>query len=256
MPDSSTLRERQLEFSRHIRNPAQVAAPEGVEGRRMKIYNDLIYNNIEGFLRGGFPVLCSLYREEDWHRLVRGFVCDSRCESPYFLEISQEFLRYLMEEYTLTPVDPEFMLELAHYEWVELALDVATEEIPVNGVDADGDPVSGVPVISPLVWSLQYKFPVHLIGPGHEPDEAPTEPTFLVVYRDRDDEVQFMESNAATARLLQLLTENESASTGAELLEQLALEMNAASVTSVTEFGARMLRQFQQQSIIAGCQIT
>ena len=252
MPESRSLSDVQAGFTAHIRNPAEVAAPAGIEGRRMKIYNDLVYNNIEGFLSGGFPVLHSLHRQEDWHRLVRDFVCNYRCESPYFLEITQEFLNYLMQTREPAPVDPPFMLELAHYEWVELALDVALETIPGQGeFPLETELLDAVPVLSPLVWSLQYRFPVHLIGPGFEPDKAPAEPTYLVVYRNRDDEVKFMESNAATARLLELLTDNPQGRSSRELLEQLAGEMNADSLTPVVEFGARMLAEFQQQDILA-----
>ncbi len=253
MPDSRSLHEVQAGFTAHIRNPAEVAIPAGIEGRRMKIYNDLVYNNIEGFLSGGFPVLYKLHREEDWHRLVRDFVCNYRCESPYFLEIAQEFLNYLMQTRTPTPVDPPFMLELAHYEWVELALDVAVETIPgKQEFPLETDTLDAVPVLSPLVWSLQYSFPVHLIGPGFEPDAPPAEPTYLVVYRNRDDDVNFIESNAATARLLELLVDNPLNLSGRELLQQLADEMNADSLTPVVEFGARMLAEFQQQDILAG----
>lgn len=252
MPESQTMRQVQEAFAAHIRNPAEVAGPGAVESRRMKIYNDLVYNNIEGFLRGAFPVLCGIYREEDWHRLVRTFVADYRCNSPYFLEISQEFLNFLMKDYKSTPVDPPFMLELAHYEWVELALDVATEDIPTEGLDRRGDPLAGVPVLSPLVWSLQYRFPVHLIGPGNEPDAAPAEPTFLVVYRNRRDEVKFIESNAATARLIQLLRENDESRVGRVLLERFAAEVQADSATPVVEYGARLLRKFLSLDIVAG----
>ena len=218
----------------------------------MKIYNDLIYNNIEGFLSGGFPVVRSLYRDEDWHRLVRDFISSYRCSSPYFLEISQEFLNYLMQAREPSPVDPPFLLELAHYEWVELMLDVSTEEFPVDAVDASGDLLEGVPVVSPLVLNLRYRFPVHTIGPGTEPDEPSAEPTFLIVYRNRQEKVRFMEANAATARLLELLSANDGGSRGRELLEQLAAEMNAESVTSVVEFGSRMLAEFLEQDILAG----
>ncbi len=254
MPESATgeLKLLQQRFTNHVRNPAEVSAPDGIEGRRMKIYNDLIYNNIEGFLSGGFPVLRSLYRNEDWHRLVRDFVVSYRCVSPYFLEISQEFLNFLMHSREPTPVDPPFALELAHYEWVELALDVSTQEFPQDGVDPEGDPVEGIPVISPLAMNLQYRFPVHEIGPGREPDEPPAQPTFLVVYRNREERVRFLEANAATARLLELVAENEERS-GRDLLEQLAAEMNAESVTSVVDFGARMLNEFLEQDVLAGC---
>jgi hypothetical protein len=243
----------QAGFAAHVRNPAEMPAPSGIETRRMKVYNDLIYNNIEGFLSGGFPVLRSLYRDEDWHQLVRAFVRDHRCETPYFLEISQEFLRFLMEGYTPRPLDPPFLAELAHYEWVELVLDVADDSIQDPGDTDPENPLEGVPELSPLAWSLQYRYPVHQIGPGYEPDEPPQQPTFLVVYRNRDDEVNFIEANAATARLLELIRANSEGLSARELLEQLAGEMNEGSVTSIVDYGATMLRQFIALDVICRC---
>ena len=203
-------------------------------------------------------MLRSLYRDEDWHQLVRSFIKDHRCSSPYFLEISQEFIQFLMHDYNPRPLDPPFLVELAHYEWVELVLDVATDSLPDRVQQGppdllEQDPLSEVPVLSPLAWSLRYCFPVHEIGPGIEPDEAPEQATYLIVYRNRAEEVKFMESNAATARLLELIKNNETQQTGQVLLEQLAAQMNADSVTSVVDFGARMLRQFQELDIIPGC---
>ena len=52
---------------------------------------------------------------------MRKFVHRHPSESPYFLEISQEFLTFLSEQvHRVTSSLPEFLLELAHYEWVEL----------------------------------------------------------------------------------------------------------------------------------------
>jgi len=253
MPEPGTLQALQAGFTAHIRNPSSVPLPAGIEKRRMKIYNDLVYNNIESFLRSGFPVLCSLYREEDWHLLVRDFIASYRCQSPYFLEISQEFLNYLMEERQTPPLEPPFILELAHYEGVELALDVAMDTLPLREEDAGDDTLAGVPVLSPLVWSLRYSFPVHLIGPSNQPESAPAEPTYLVVYRNREEQVKFLESNAATARLLEMLSDNPGQLSGRRILEKLAAEMNPESVTPVIDFGAKMLEQFLQADILVSC---
>ena len=86
--------------------------------------------SVEGFISGGFPVLRSLYEDDGWHELVRSFIGRHRCHSPYFLEISREFLEYLAQEHRLRACDPPFIAELAHYEWVELALDVSVEILP------------------------------------------------------------------------------------------------------------------------------
>ena len=114
-------------MARYLRNPEGETPPAGVEARRLKIYEELVYNNIENFINTGVPVLRSLYEKEDWRELVRAFMQQHRCHSPYFLEISQEFLQFLMQDHVRRPCDPPFMTELAHYEWVELALDVSQE---------------------------------------------------------------------------------------------------------------------------------
>jgi hypothetical protein len=250
MPELAAL---QQELTAHIRNPAEVQAPTGIESRRIKIYNDLVYNNIEGFIAGGFPITRSLYRDEDWHRLVRAFISQHLCESPYFLEISQEFIAFVMQEYQPGPVDPPFLLELVHYEWVELALDVAEDEFPALDASMASDSLHNVPQISPLAWSLAYQFPVHKIGPGFEPDVPPPVASYLVVYRNREDEVRFLEINAATARLLELIRDNTERAPGISLLQQLAKEMNTDSITPVVDFGNTMLRQFLELDILAGC---
>lgn len=235
----------QFEMADFLRNPDSKPPPQGLERRRLKIYQELVYNNIEGFISNGFPVLRSLYTDPQWHDLVRKFIDGHRCHTPYFLEISQEFLRFLTQDYKPLDTDPPFIAELAHYEWVELALDVSEEELDEESTIED--PLSAIPVLSPLAWLLSYQFPVHRIGKSFRPEEA-AEPTFLVVYRDREDEVRFMELNPATARLLELLREN-SGKTGAELLCQLSGELGV-SQEAVTGFGSDLLSQLASLSVI------
>jgi hypothetical protein len=222
-----------------------VQAPEGVEARRLKIYRELIFRNVEGFISGGFPVLRSLYDETQWEQLVQTFLDGHRCRSPYFLEISQEFISYLMDEHCMRDCDPPFMAELAHYEWVELALDVSEECLPPEREVADIK--KAVLQLAPTAWLLSYQFPVHRIGRKFRPDSAEG-PTYLVVYRDRQDNVQFIELNAPTARLLELLRDNDDTDT-AGLLAQLAREMDQPEAT-ITAFGAEQLTDFLQRAVV------
>ena len=234
-----------MTMARYLRDPQGQPPPAGIEERRLKIYRELVYNNIEGFISGGFPVLRSLYDDDSWHQLVRAFIDQHRCHTPYFLEISQEFLRFLMEDYQLSPGDPPFTLELAHNEWVELALDVALEEVPPPAPVADM--ASAILRLSPLAWLLSYRFPVHQVGPGFQPAEA-AEPTYLVVYRDSADQVQFIQLNAATARLLELVRDNETGS-AAELLGTLAGELGMEEAT-ILDFGLGQLGDFFEKTVV------
>ena len=244
----------QFAFAAHLRDPAVNPAPADIDDRRVAIYRDLIYNNIESFLSGGFPVLHSLMSDDNWHQLVRGFVRDHRCHTPYFLEISQEFLLYLREGNACIPDDLPFILELAHYEWVELALDVSPEVLPEDLSDQESDSDQGLSLldaslqISPLAWRLNYNYPVHKICLDYHPLETPEQPTSLVVYRGPDEKIHFFESNAVTMRLLQLLEDGQL--NARQALEQVALELEHPEPETLVAMGESIIQQLLDLSIL------
>ena len=245
-----TFQAVQLEFAAHIRHPDRNPRPADVPEARMRVYNELFYNNIESFISKTFPVMRSIFDDDAWHGMVRDFVHRHTSRSPYFLEIPEEFLGYLQNERTddaESVSDPPFLIELCHYEWVELALDVAGDvDLPPPG--GSHDLLREVPLISPHAWSLQYRYPVHKIGPDNQPAAPPTDETFLIVYRNRQDRVKFMESNIVTARLLQLLVDGR---TGAEALGLIADELDTPH-DAVLEKGHLTLKRLQDCDIIVG----
>ncbi|MEM9623085.1 MAG: putative DNA-binding domain-containing protein [Pseudomonadota bacterium] len=243
------FRSVQLDFAAHIRHPQKYDRPADIEPRRMQIYIDLFFNNIQGFLAGAFPLCKQIISEAPWLALVREFVHLHPSESPYFLQISQEFLTFLHDR----GLDglPDYLLELAHYEWVELSLDVAADVVPA-AYSADAE-LSGELVLNPYLRALTYTWPVQQIGPDHQPDGPPPKaPTFLIVYRNTHNAVRFIESNPVTHRLLALLEEM----TTAAALEQIAAELQSAgrqvSLAQVQEQGMQTLSQLQAQGIILG----
>src|SRR6185295_3414878 len=133
----------------HLRDPKRNRAPAGIEARRMKIYAELFYNNVEGFLANAFPVLRRITPDLRWHATVRDFFARHESHEPLFHRIAAEFLRYLGRERHRARGDFPFLRELAHYEWVELALAVSPIDLAAQRVDRDGDLMQGAPVVSP-----------------------------------------------------------------------------------------------------------
>lgn len=170
----------QREFAARIRQPEEQSLLPGIPAERMAIYEELFFNNVSSLVSGAFPVLHEVLGAERWQRLLRAFFAEHRATTPYFLEISQEFIAWLQQGYRAEPDDPEFILELAHYEWVELALDVSAAQLPVQGW-------------SPLAWPLAYRWPVQKLGGDYCPAQPPAEPTCLLVWRDGQDKVRFMQ---------------------------------------------------------------
>jgi hypothetical protein len=249
----------QRQFAAHLRDPEHNPAPAGIEDRRLAIYRGLFYRNIEGFVRGAFPVLHAILADDHWHTMVRDFMARHQCQTPYFLEISQEFIHYLQQTREPAPEDPPFLQELAHYEWVELALDIAQAQPEWHSIDSNGDLLQACPVVSATTWSLVYSYPVHRIGREYQPAQAPTHPTYLLVYRDRENAVKFMEINAVTARLMEIIGSDDSLDegldeglTGEQALRQLAAEMEHPEPEKIVGFGSDILSQWHQRGIVLG----
>jgi len=246
------LREQQLALTRHLRDPQGVPPPAGIEERRLAIYRELVFNNIQGLLAGNFPVIRQLLGEARWPELVRVFFRDHRCRTPLFPEIAREFLRYLE---TRPALDPPFLAELAHYEWVELALQIAEAKPEEIEHDPAGDLLADALVLSPLAWPLAYRWPVHRLGPQFQPAEPPEAPTLLLLRRQPDGNVRFSELSPLAFRLLQRLTEAPTLS-GREQLAALALEANTTDIDAFIEQGRVLLEQMQQSHVILGTRST
>ncbi len=201
---------KQHEFTAHIRNPKIHPAPADVKLDRMAMYRSLLFNNIESFLASNFPVLKKIIPEQHWMDMAQDFFSKHSNQSPYFAEIAEEFLKYLQNERIPSPADPPFMLELAHYEWVEMAATIATEQLPGSTFDPESLNENTQIKLSALAWPLAYQFPVHRLSPQFQPDTTPDQPTFLTVFRDRNDEVRFLEIPPITYQMLVGVEENES----------------------------------------------
>ena len=192
-------------FATSIRDPDNNPHADVAPADRIQIYRQLIYNNLELFLSRVFPVLKATLGGEAWSALVGDFLRAHQSNTPYLFEIAEEFLRYLQDERPQTEHDPPFLLELGHYEWVELALEIAEEAPPPENSRLLKDPLSQTIFLSELAWPLAYRFPVHRIRPDFQPRSPPPKPSFLLVYRDRDDTVNFMEIGSAVYFLLEAL---------------------------------------------------
>jgi hypothetical protein len=250
MPDS--LRTMQYAFAAHIRNPSKQAAPGDVDDRRMQVYRDLFFNNISRFIANSFPVARQMYTDSEWRSLVREFYSEHSCKTPLFPELPKEFLHYLQEQRVDRPGDPPFLLELAHYEWVEIALAQADREVDDIEADRNADLLREIPVLSPLAWPLTYRYPVHRIGPNNRPSDPPVTPTQLLAYRNRSYKVKFMQLNDVTQWLITALGEDRQL-TGRQLLEDLARVMQHPNPDRLIDSGHQLLRDFQDKDIVLGC---
>lgn len=238
---------KQHEFAAYIRDPESNPPPADVPPQRMAMYRELFFNNIDTFLAANFPVLRAILNDRQWFELGQDFFAKHANQTPHFSEIPEEFLDYLQNERDSSDDFP-FMLELAHYEWVEMALSVAKETVSANPQNLDNLYNRRIR-LSPLAWPLAYQFPVYKISPAFLPETAPEQATFLVVYRNPEDEVNFVEITPITYRLLEIIQEHEEVLTS-DCLKQVAEEANHPNPEMIVSGGLQILKELVEKTVI------
>lgn len=250
MSERKRFQDLQFDFAAHIRNPQNTPAPADIEDRRMAIYRELFFNNLSSLLSGTFPVLKKVIGNTGWEALIRDFMIVHRCHTPYFHQVSEEFLAYLQQGRSSDNDDPPFLFELAHYEWVELAMTLADDLEDAGDVDPSGDLLEDIPVLSPLAWRLGYSFAVHRISLDYQPAGPQDQPVHLLINRDENDKVNFTEINPVTARLLELVEENQFR--GREILEKIAAELGEQDAAPTIQAGEIILTRLRDSQVILG----
>ncbi|MFA6901667.1 MAG: putative DNA-binding domain-containing protein [Gallionellaceae bacterium] len=240
----------QFAFASHIRNPQLHKRPHGVEARRMKVYNELLFNNLEGFLLACFPVLRQVLGKRKWTRLVRDFFTAHRCHTPFFRQIPDEFVYYLKNERGVRSEDSAFLQDLAHYEWVELMLSVSNKETNFALIDAQGDLMHCQPALNPVLTLQSYDYPVHRISPRFKPTAEQKEETHFAILRNSENEVKFILINPVSMRLLSLL--QATALSGKEVLLQIASEMKHPDPQVVLAGGLEIMQSLRDSQVILG----
>ena len=244
------FRQRQAAFAAHLRDPEANPAPPGIEARRMAVYRDLYFNNIAGLLAGNFPVIRRTLGQAQWITLVRRFYADHHSRTPLFPEIAREFIRFL-EARGEAAGDPPWLAELAHYEWIELAVQINDSPLPAH--DPGGDLLEGVPRVSPYVRALAYRWPVHTIGPAQRPTAAPPEPTLLLVRRDVNGRARFAAISPLVYRLLELLATG--GHSGRASLQVLAAEAGVPADDAFLAQGQAMLQRMHDEGTVLGTRL-
>ena len=242
----------QLNLARHLRDPETVSAPLDLEDRRLQIYRELLFNNVSGLLAGNFPVIRRLLSSAEWQQLVRHFYIEHTAHTPLFHELGSEFVQFLGEHPQHWQTQRPFLHELAHYEWIELALDLSDADIDAEQVDPHcGDLIESIPVPSPVAWLLGYQYPVHLIRPDFQPQAPSALPNWLLIYRNRADRVQFQALEPLAGRLLALAQEDKGLS-GRDLVMQLASEITHPNSAELLVPARALLQGWLERDVILG----
>ena len=249
----------QAAFGARIRDPKQAARPTGAPAKRMRVYEELLFNNLEGFLLSCYPITRKLLGKHLWRQTVRRFFSQHRSHSPLFRDIPKAFLDWMQAsgaaQFASLPFLPEFM----HYEWLELSVSIMPEEVDPAAIDAQGDLLRGRPALHPSARLACYDYPVHQIGPRFKPAAADGQTWCYLLFRDEvfcneaaaeQDEVRFILLSPVSARLIALLRDQQP--TGREALAHLAGQHDPSHYEAFIQLGGELLHDLRAQGALLG----
>lgn len=189
------FQQTQTAFTHWLRHPTQAALPADVLPERMHTYRELLLNNVTHFVDSAYPVTKALLPDTLWRRLVIDFFEQYHCKSPYFYDISLHFREFISvhsePELTKTP----WLIELLHFEWSEMAADLA--EVPNPSTEPDVQladeslwhaPDTPLQLAMPT-WPLAYQWPVASWTVATPLEELQMSPQTVLLWRNADDHV-------------------------------------------------------------------
>lgn len=194
----------QEQFASYIRDPAINDVPTGVEQRRMDIYKRLFFNNISSFCTKAFKSFRPFVNDTEWNALIRGFMREHACTSPYFKDIPIAFVEYLSRSKKMIDQYP-FIQELCHLDAIRMQLRLAPDAPKCMRLEIS-EPNTRLR-LSPTVHLLSYAWPVHKLTPSNWTGAKPKASTWLIAFRGRNDRTEVLVTNAHTFRMLEVLNE-------------------------------------------------
>ena len=186
----------QREFARAALGPAALAP---AAGPRAALYRRLVQATLDGALLSILPLTAARLGPRLFED-ARAFYAARGPQTHYLRDVAGELLAFCLPRWRADPAVPRYVIDLARHELTELEVAAAPDEAPPAGELALGAPA----VFAPASRVARYAYAVHQIDAASDPSTPPEErPVALLVYRDIEHDLRFLELSAAAAAILE-----------------------------------------------------
>ena len=210
----SLLKEQLNNFSSAVR--LQYSGKEHeFNQEKINLYHSIAFNNLSSLIEPCFPILRSVLSEEVWLSLLIGLFETVKFRTHIFHRVPFEMVKYLKAN---TLKNRLFASDLAHYEWLELELELIKIDERVTNYDINLNLLNKSWQLSSHSRMLAYSYDVHNIGPNYIPDQIMK--TYLIVYK-KNNTVQFIKVSEHSFQLLEYILKE--ANTVQEIINELCI---------------------------------
>lgn len=242
-----SFQKAQQQFVHYLRNgDSQQIDESKVAG--WQLYRHLVYENNLELVKSSFAVSWSFLPDRAWQKLTQEFLIYERSPTPYFHQVGHIFLEFLLTRPELwKPLCP-FLAELMHFEFAEMSLAIAADELPFKNELALSFSDTTLS-ISSLAWPLLYEHPVHKILSSGEALPASELPICLLLWRNGDYAVNRCELAPLAFAIVEML-QAERGITGEQILQNLYEKLPHLDMDYLQQQGRATLQYLWAEKII------
>jgi len=231
---------------------------------RLKLYEELLFAGIESTLSSLYPFCRRFFNSRDWHQLVEQYRRQYPSASYQLYKSAEAFPQFLSEQEALMTEIP-FLIDLSHYEWLEVVLLNAKDMALPNNLDtACPSQLTTLSAMRPYwnpishLYHCRYPIPSILDLMRRQEDLSPPYPfkkqsIDILLYRDMDTlSVRFFQLNELTSQLWQLCQTGKSYLEVFQLLQKNIAALHSIDFRVILEEGFKLLKQCHQEGILLG----
>lgn len=172
---------------------------EGARTERLHHYRRLIYNIIDDALENAYPIAKSKMQQEQWREMVDDFIAEHKCQHPQLFRMPGEFVDFVLDQGYAQSFGIPYLNDLLLFEWVEVEVHTMADQL-IPEANLNGNFTHEPLVFLPYIKLVHLHYPIHHLNAvnilEHEGDY------FLLVYRQENGTVQYVELNELTYTIL------------------------------------------------------
>lgn len=202
--EGDVMRDAEAFLARFGVHGPDAAALLGRGARRFLIYRTLVHNRLRAATREFIPRAAARRGKDEFVADFAAFMQDHASRSPYLREVPGEFVAWVAPRWATDPDVPRFLVDLARHELLEgeVRNDPAGGEAPTGAAIALDAPLR----FDGTARLMHYGWAVHKLSYATEDRSEPPEgSTHLLVYRDAEAKVRYLDLTPWAAAVLDAL---------------------------------------------------
>ncbi len=225
----------------------EVANIASIGAARLLVYRTLVRRGVFGAVQSFLPRTCARLGDHMFERELAIWLERVGPRSPYLRDVPSEFVSWIEHEWLTRADIPAYLNDLARHEIVEAEVAAsATHSLTC----APGLQLDAAAVFDPSVRIVRYRHAVHELPDVVTDRTVPrTDPVTLLVYRDPEHQVRWLELSAIGEHLLEPLLAGQPLR---HVIESAAAHMGTQLDDALLERVAVLLADLGERKVLLG----